>query len=257
LLESRPDVVNKVIHRLRAISEAAAAAGFAYPDTDNQMEEGVFTFAKRTDEARVWSELVERAAGRRALDAGCGLGAHAQALAERFPETLLLDADPARAREAARRLGWPFHERVFCARVDDGSLEHEDLRGAFDFVQLVQVLGHVPHRAVSSTLRAMHHLLQPEGALLVAVPFAGTPTDLVFVTALDDDGKVRPRRVEPPVYDELAKNPQPGKLPVRHFCTTSIMSAFAMAGFTIDVTQPYHWFSRDTGDVFVLARKRP
>ena len=249
-----PSFPSRPLERLRAITRAAPA--FAYPDTDNQMEEGVFTFAKRTDEADVWASLVPPGPDDGlALDAGCGLGAHAERLAQRFPRTVLLDADAGRARAAAARLGWPFAERVFVARVDDGSLEHDDLAGVFTFVQLVQVLGHVPHRAVDASLRAMRHLLAPGGTLLAAVPFAGTPMDLCFVTALDDDGKVRPRRVDAPAYDALARAPEPHRLPVRHFSMTSIMSAFAMAGLTIMKTQPYHWFSHDTGDVFILARR--
>src|SRR5581483_7171291 len=103
-------------------------------------------------------------------------------------DVVLVDADLARAQSAAKNVGWAFGERVFCARVDDGSLEHPDLAGAFDFVQLMQVLGHVPMKSVSSSLRAMRHVLEDAGTLLCAVPFAGTPMDLFFVTKLDDDG---------------------------------------------------------------------
>ncbi len=245
-----------VVARLRALS--VPAAGFRYPDTDNQMEDGVFSFAKRTDEARVWGELLARvpAGAGRALDAGCGLGAHAAALAARFEDPLLLDADAGRARQAAARTGWPFLERVFVARVDDGALLHPELRGAFSFVQMIQVLGHLPVRAVGDALGAMHHLLDERGHLLLAVPFSGTPRDLTFVTALAGDGRVRPRAVSLADYDALARCPEEGKLPVRHFSMTSLLSALTTGGFELVEAKPYHWFSHDTGDLFALARRR-
>jgi SAM-dependent methyltransferase len=246
-----------VEERLREITRGEGTRGLVYPDTDNQMEDGVFTFAKRTDERRVWAALVDRVPrGGRALDVGCGLGAHAHELDARFPGALLVDADAARAQSAAQRTGFAFLERVFVARIDDDSLRHADLAGAFAFVQLVQVLGHVPLRHVAPALETVRHLLAPGGHALLAVPFAGTPRDLFFVTALDHaDARVRPRDVAPHEYDALARAPEAGKLPVRHFTMTSVLSALSVAGLTVVDAQPYHWFSHDTGDLMVLARK--
>lgn len=257
---ARTEPVDPVVERLRSLT--AAASTRRYPDTDNQMEEGVFSFAKREDEARVWNELLDVVTGggrapehARALDAGCGLGAHAGPLAERFRDPLLLDADPGRARAAAARLGWGFGKRVFVSRVDDGSLLHPDLAAAFAFVQMVQVAGHLPLRAVATSLEAMRHLLAPGGHLLLAVPFTGGPRDLTFVTTVDGEGRVRPAPVDAAAYDALARAPVDGTLHVRHFCMTSLLSALAMAGLEVVDTRPYHWFSHDTGDIFALARR--
>jgi SAM-dependent methyltransferase len=246
-----------VLHAALQRSDACDGASLRYPDTDNQMESGVFSFAKRDDEQRVWRELMDVVtSGQKqdgvALDVGCGLGGHAKLLAERFAHVILVDADAARARSAAERTGAP----VFCARIDDGSLQVPELASAFAFVQLVQVLGHLPLRAVRAALECVHHLLAPGAHVLVAVPFTGTDRDLTFVTSFDPaTNKVRPREVAPHEYDALARAPREGELHVRHFSMTSLLSAFAMTGFDVVTTKPYHWFSHDTGDIFALARK--
>lgn len=238
--------------------DATGAASVRYPDTDNQMETGVFSFAKRDDEQRVWAELVNvvtnghRADGV-ALDVGCGLGAHALPLRERFAHVILVDADAERARSAAQRTGAP----AYCARIDDASLAMPELAGAFAFVQLVQVLGHLPLRAVGPALERVHQLLAPGAHMLVAVPFTGGDRDVTFVTSFDPAvNKVRPREIAPHEYDALARAPREGELHVRHFSMTSLLSAFAMARFDVVTTKPYHWFSHDTGDILALVRKR-
>lgn len=253
-----------VLDCLRALTQHAPRDGVKYPDTDNQMEAGVFSFAKREDEARVWEELLDVVTAGRprpdaalALDAGCGLGAHAEGLAARFVDPILLDADEGRARATAARIGGEVGGRVFVARVDDDTLLDPALAGAFAFVQMVQVLGHLPVRSVRRALDVAHHLLAPSGFLLVAVPFTGGDVDLTFVTALDDEtGRVAPRPVDLATYDALARAPRDGQLHVRHFCMTTLRSALMMSGFDVVETRPYHWFSHDTGDLFALARRR-
>ena len=253
----------------QALADAAAAStAYRYPDTDNQMEGTVFSFAKREDEGRSWEELLSRAfpgegAHTRvtglALDAGCGLGAFVQRLRARFDDVFLVDGDAARALAAARVAGdSALGEHAFALRLDDGCLLSPSLRGSFVFVQCLQVLGHVPRPVARAVMEALAHLVAPGGSLLLAVPFCGSPVDEFWVTFLDPvSGRPKPMPTSGAKYDGLAANPVGLNLPVRHFSMSSLTELVIDAGLGISATQPYHWFDELRGDLHLLAHKPP
>jgi 16S rRNA G1207 methylase RsmC len=101
-----------VIQTTTSEALAVASAGSTtttYPDTDNQMEDGVFSFAKREDEVRGWNALLDRLGDTpqpgAALDVGCGLGAFVMPLRERFLEAFFIDRDAGRLQAAAHTVG--------------------------------------------------------------------------------------------------------------------------------------------------------
>lgn len=252
-----------------ALGGLATDQAFRYPDSDNQMEEAVFSFAKRDDERRAWRALLAsalgagaalEAAGVRAsscaLDVGCGLGAYVDALAASFPFAAFLDPDRARVEAAAARRREPLGARFFCARLPNVDAMPAALVDAFAWVQAVQVLGHVPVDAATALVRSCAALVTPGGWLLVAVPFTGEPVDDFWVTSFTD-GMARPQpvRTSPRKYDALATAPQDGQLPVRHFAQPTLEAMARHCDLEMVRTLPYHWFSETRGDAFVLLRK--
>lgn len=125
--------------------------------------------------------------GRALLDAGCGRGAVAAALAERFGEVYGLDADEQSLAVAARR-------GVQTARLD---LDREPLpfpEARFDAVLSLEVIEHV--RDPAAYIRELARVLEPGGRLYVSTPnvrFLGYSGQLLLrgrfpLTSLDQDG---------------------------------------------------------------------
>lgn len=269
---------------------AVASAGSTtttYPDTDNQMEDGVFSFAKRDDEARCWNTLLDGLghsphspqAGP-ALDVGCGLGAFVAPLRERFAEAFFIDRDAGRLQAAARHAGLtagsdrrlnptpnnlnnqnfsptPSAESNGFFVLDPLAGTGAGLVGRFAFVQAIQVLGHLARADAVRMTQTLAGWLAPGGHLLLALPFTGTPFDVHVVTRyVDGMDQPRPHPVSASRFDEEARSPQPARLPVRHFSMGSIHALAADANLEVRDTRPYHWFNDTTGDLFaVLARR--
>ncbi len=230
---------------------------YAYPDEDNHLEDMVFTFEKRSAEARVYGELLGLAFGTArsvpglALDAGCGLGAHAARLQERFTHPCFVDADARRLKKAA---GGGDGDRYFVVDLTSPAWASGAAEGAFTFIQCVQVLGHVPLASVQPALTACARALAPGGHLLIGVPFVGSPMDDFWITFLDGE-QPRPMPTDARKYDRLARAPQPLRLPVRHFALGTLIEAHQQAGLEVVQHKPYNWFSDVRGDLFVLAKK--
>jgi ubiquinone/menaquinone biosynthesis C-methylase UbiE len=107
------------------------------------------------------------AAGIQVLDAGCGTGVYARALAEQGCQVTAIDTAPGMLVHARRRAetlpaGCPGTLTVDAVSVD-GPLPFPDM--SFDVVLLVSVLQAVNHPEY--TLREIHRVLAPGGTLYV------------------------------------------------------------------------------------------
>lgn len=218
---------------------------------------------QREKEAAIWSELVERACGPTrlhpgmALDAGCGTGVHLADLAARFEHVLAVDADPARIA-ALRAAGRADGDRIGCAilRLQDAALRDPLLKGQFELVHCIQVLGHVTTSDLALILDTFGRLLAPGGWLLLAVPFTNRDRDDFRVAARQGDGTVRGRSSDQREFDRLLAVPEPGQLPVHHFALPTLIPALRQVGLAIEVERPYNWFSYEHADLMLLAQKR-
>lgn len=131
----------------------------------------------------------------RALDVGCGSGALAGALADRFAEVLAIDVDPTMVRSARERLGAWRHVRV-------EQRPFAEVEGGFDTITFVASLHHMP---LEETLGRAGSLLTPGGRLLVVgLARVSSRRDAVYDLASAVLNPVmgllkhpRPRRAEP------------------------------------------------------------
>jgi 2-polyprenyl-6-hydroxyphenyl methylase/3-demethylubiquinone-9 3-methyltransferase len=164
--------------------------------------------------------------GKRVLDVGCGIGDLGFILAERGAHVIGVELDPRKVEYANKiALKWSFpEERLRFIAGDVCELEQMGL-GQFDAVFCLALLEHVEDDM--GLLRQIHHLLHPDGFLMLEVPSA-TRRTIPEVEA--EDGHVRPGYS----FKEM-----PGLL--------------ARAGFCLNATQTidplglkYHWlaFSR-------------
>lgn len=106
--------------------------------------------------------------GGRALDAGCGSGRHAQALAEAYEEVVAADLSPALIETA--RLRRP-HAKVRYEAVD---LHHIADDGGFDLVLSMATLHHVPD--LEKALRHLRSLVRPGGTAILVDNVSAEPT---------------------------------------------------------------------------------
>jgi SAM-dependent methyltransferase len=97
-------------------------------------------------------------AGRRVVDAGCGMGRHARAAA-RFGAAAVFALDVSEAIEVARRYT-AAEPQVHCIQAD---LRRPPLRGGMDLVYSIGVLNQLPDPAAG--FRALAPLLRPGGRL--------------------------------------------------------------------------------------------
>ena len=117
-----------------------------------------------TARRRILDGLIERVVrppnNARILELGAGTG-HNLAMLSRFGEIEASELDPVARELASERLGRPVVE---AALPDLGMFP----QGSYDMVALLDVLEHVPDDR--SSLKAIHGLLKPGGALLLTVP---------------------------------------------------------------------------------------
>ena len=117
-----------------------------------------------TARRRILEGLIERVVrppnNARILELGAGTG-HNLAMLSRFGEIEASELDPVARELASERLGRPVVE---AALPDLGMFP----QGSYDMVALLDVLEHVPDDR--SSLKAIHGLLKPGGALLLTVP---------------------------------------------------------------------------------------
>ncbi|MCF2531670.1 class I SAM-dependent methyltransferase [Yinghuangia soli] len=107
-------------------------------------------------------------AGGRALDAGCGSGRHAQALADTYDEVLA--ADLSRSLIETARLRRP-HARVRYEALD---LHHVADDTGFDLVVSLAALHHVPD--LDKALEHLRGLVRPGGTAILVDNVAARPT---------------------------------------------------------------------------------
>jgi len=109
-------------------------------------------------------ELLPELDGRRVLDAGCGDGTHAAALADRGADVVGVDASERMVETARERYG--DRDRTAFRRVDlTGGLDCLDTDG-FDLVLCQHVLSHVPD--LEPVAAAFARLLRPGGSLVLS-----------------------------------------------------------------------------------------
>jgi len=107
-----------------------------------------------------WLEGLLPAAGRRALDLGCGTGRHAVLLAERFEQVDAIDLSGPMIELARARRPRP---NITYWQAD---LHDVDRAGRYDFVLSALTLHHVPD--LHAALRHIRTLLAPGGRAVVA-----------------------------------------------------------------------------------------
>lgn len=108
------------------------------------------------------------AAGGRALDAGCGSGRHAHALAETYDEVFAADLSPALIETARLRRS---HHRVRYEALD---LHHISDDSGFDLVVSMATLHHVPD--LEKALQHLRSLVRPGGTAVLVDNVAAQPT---------------------------------------------------------------------------------
>jgi len=135
------------------------AAAFGYEWTHFRVD-----YAEVTEHFLDWIEPLrgEDFAGKRVVDAGCGMGRHAREAAH-FGATAVYAMDLSDAVDAARE--YTRHESN--VHVLQADLRYPPLRGAVDLVYSIGVLNQLP--APQDGFRAVAKLLRPGGVLCVWV----------------------------------------------------------------------------------------
>ncbi len=143
------------------------------------------------------------AAGRRALDVGCGPGRHAVYLAERGYEAHASDftaEGTALCREALASRGFPENVRV----ADMQDLPYAD--AYFDLVVAYNVIYHATRAGMERTIAGIRRILKPGGHLLVTLK---SPEEWVFGRGeeIEPDTFLRPGKGVPVHFTREAEIP--------------------------------------------------
>jgi hypothetical protein len=149
-------------------------------------------------------------------------------------------------------------------------------RGAFAFIQCLQVLGHTSFAAALAIMRSFAYLIEPGGLAVISVPYTPLPEDCFYAIGRAGDSPepfedlagdrvsvasahgrqstlVRLGRNE---YDRLAAAPRPGILHVRHFSQAAIMTLIEWSGFFVLDHAVSAWYTEERGDLMMLTRRR-
>ena len=217
-------------------------SGLSYHDVD----EAAFWRSGEVDVAAVLAEAgVERGAA--AIDIGCGVGRLTRALASRFDHVEGFDVSPkmielAREHNAGRAaVTFTAIERAGKLPVDDASV---------DFVLTLQVLQHIPSRAVQlSYVREAGRALKPGGTLAFQMRTclrADPVTGFAEQQARSVLEAIRRKRNPPAAgIDSPAwSGARPGLWQVK--------ASARAAGLTITKTR---WISRQGASMMLIARK--
>jgi len=242
--------------QMLALLSAEPSSDYRYPDPESELERG-FAGAK-PEEREALSGFLEQAvpASRRSqalgLEVGCGQGTYTALLAGLVSRVVAIDPDAARLAVAEGQ-GASQTTRFFALELGATAFEAPALRNAFQVVQCVQVLGHVPVEVAAEMVRRIEGLLDPAGSLVLALPYVNGPMDEFWIAGRDEQGAHDKLRVSREEFDELAANPRDGVLPVRHFSMPSIDRLLGSARLRANGHRPYNWFSDELADIVVLA----
>jgi SAM-dependent methyltransferase len=176
-------------------------------------------------------------------------------LAGLFHHVVALDADQERLREAEARARAHSGVRLAVLSVASPVLRDPVLAQAFNLVLSMQVLGHVGVDACPVALGNFRHLLAPGGTLVLGVPYVNGPHDETWVAKLGPTGHFDSYQASLAEFDDLARQPREGLLPVRHFSIPSVRRMLAREGFRVVRDAPYNWFSATRADLLVLAQR--
>ncbi len=241
--------IDDVLQLLRSVPPST----YLYPDAALALD-AMLPATKREGERTLWLEALTRAFGDErpirgaALDAGCGEGEHLPRLAERFEAVVGLEPD-ARRLESARRRSPTVPS--FGLELDAPVLADPRLAGSFRFAQCLQVLGHIPCAAAERQLATLARLVEPGGAVLLALPYTNEFGDECRIARATES-----RSVSPAEYDAFVPKATEGSLPVRHFAMPSIARLLEQAGLEQVWSAPYGWLNYQLADLMVLARRR-
>jgi SAM-dependent methyltransferase len=157
---------------------------------------------------RYWDVL---AGAGRVLDVGCGRGELLSALAESGVEAVGVDLDPGMVAEA-RAAG------LDVAEADAIAFLREQPRQSFDALCAVQVVEHLPVRAVRELIELAKSRLRPGGLLLLETP---NPTALFVLgnSFVLDPSHVWP--LHPSLMTFLCEQAGYGQIQVRYFAPMS------------------------------------
>jgi len=112
--------------------------------------------------------------GKSLLDVGCGMGFALRAMQDHgFERVRGIDISPEQIA-ACRELGLP-GELVESTESYLWSCEER-----FDVILLLDVLEHVPRESQIPLMRAVEHVLNPDGKVVITVPNAGSPLAMVW-----------------------------------------------------------------------------
>lgn len=238
-----------------------APSEYAYPDPRGRLSDLPLVDQERTDEREILAELWEKAApgggpaAGIALDAGCGLGPHSQELRTRFEYVLSIDGDSRRLRTATASLNECERHRFCTVSLTDQTLDHPVFRGAFRFIQCIQVIGHIPLEAQVELPQRLARLLEPGGLLILALPFTHLEADELSKSHLSLNRESPGEPIDHREYDQLARHPPPGVLPVRHFSLMSVRQLLEPTGLLPISMHDYGWKTATRGDLLILAER--
>lgn len=187
------------------------------------------------------------------LDAGCGIGRLTPVLHRTFSYVISLDADGRRLAVAEKRHPKTNNHQYINVPIDHPALLDPACESTMACIFCIQVFGHLPHDRPARIMRAFHHVLEPEGYLVLAIPFAnhqGPPYEKVV--ELEDDFKSTP--ISGAEFEELASRPRGDILPVRRFNLNDIWVLLKDGRFTPRVFRDYQW-AETGGDILILAQK--